>query len=60
MIDLISLEVYNSIFNISYQNNIFEFYTDTFDEFSFEEVKVELEEIVNISDISIKHLQVKK
>ena len=60
MIDFISLEVYNSIFNIFYQNNKFEFNTDTFDEFSFEEVKVDFEEIVNISDISIKHLQVKK
>ena len=31
MIGLISLEVYNSLFNINYQNNKFEIYADTFD-----------------------------
>ena len=33
MIRLTSLEFYNSIFNIADQNNNFELYTDTFDEF---------------------------
>ena len=35
MIGLMSLEVYNSIFNISQENEKFELYTDTFDESSF-------------------------
>ena len=47
MIGLTSVQVYNSIININYQNNKFELYTDTFDEISFEELKVELEEILN-------------
>ena len=34
MLGLISLEVYNSSFDISEENNKFDFYTDTFDEFS--------------------------
>ena len=46
------LEVYISIFNINYQNNKIELYSDSFDEFSFE-----LEEIVNISTISHEQLQ---
>ena len=45
MIGLISLEVYNSIFKITEENNKFELHTDTFDEFSFEELKDELEDI---------------
>ena len=56
MIGLISLEVYNSIFNINYQNN-FDFYADTFDEFPFAELEVEVEEIVKISNFSNEHLQ---
>ena len=36
---------------------MFEIYTDTFDEFSFEELKDELEKTLNVSDISDKHLQ---
>ena len=39
MIGLIDLEVYNSIFKITKENNKFELYTDTFDEFSFTELK---------------------
>ena len=38
MLGLIGLEVYNSIFNITKENNKFELYTDTFDEFSFLEL----------------------
>ena len=34
MVGLTDLEVYNSIFNITKENNKFELYTDTFDEFS--------------------------
>ena len=57
MLGLIDLEVYNSIFNITKENNKFELYTDTFDEFSFEELKVEVEEILNISNITDDHLE---
>ena len=46
MTDLTSLEVYNSIFIITEENNKFEFYTDIFDEFSFAELKDEVEEIL--------------
>ena len=57
MLGLTELEVYNSIFNITKENNKFELYTDTFDEFSFTELKDELKEILNISDITPYHLQ---
>ena len=57
MIGLVDLEVYNSIFNITNENNKFELYTDTFDEFSFEEIKDELEEILHISNFTDEHLQ---
>ena len=60
MIVLLSLEVYNSIFLINTTNNKFELYTDNFDEVSFEELKDELEEILNISDITPYHLQHEK
>ena len=57
MIGLISLEVYSSIFNINQENNKFELYTHTFDEFSSTELKNELEEILNISNTADEHLQ---
>ena len=57
MLGLIDLEVYHSIFNITKENNKFELYTDTFDEFSFEELKDEVEEILNISNITEDHLE---
>ena len=57
MIGLTSLELYNSIFNIDQENNKFELYTDTFDEFSVTELKDELEEILDISNITDEHLQ---
>ena len=57
MIGLIDLEVYNSIFNITKENNKFELYTDTFDEFSFTELKDELEEILDFPNITDEHLQ---
>ena len=57
MLGLIDLEVYNSIFNITKEYNKFELYTDTFDEFSFEEIKDELEEILNIPNITDSHLE---
>ena len=57
---LTSLEIYNSIFNITQQNIKFELYTDTFDEFPFPELKDELEETLSISDITPQHLQHEK
>ena len=57
MLGLIDLEVYNSIFNITKENNKFELYTDTFDEFSFPELKDELEEMLNIPEITDDHLE---
>ena len=56
MLGLIDLKVYNSVFNITKENNKFEFYTDTFDEFSFEGLKDEVEEILNIPNITDDHL----
>ena len=58
MLGLIVLEVYNSIFNITKENNNFELYTDTFNEFSFEELKDELEEILIIQIITDDILEV--
>ena len=57
MLRLIELEVYNSIFNITKENNKFELYTDTFDEFSFEELKDDVGEILNIPEITDSHLE---
>ena len=60
MIGLTSLEVYNSIINITEENNKFELQTDVFDELSYEDLKNELEEILSISDIKSYHLQHEK
>ena len=49
--------MHKSIFNITEDNNKFELYTDTFDEFSFTELKDELEETPGISNITSEHLQ---
>ena len=57
MLGIIDLDVYNSIFNITKENNKFELYTDTFDEFSFPEIKDEIGEILNISNITDDHLE---
>ena len=57
MLGLINLEVYNSIFNITKKNNKFELYTDTFDEFSFEELKDEVGELLNFPEITDDHLE---
>ena len=57
MLGLIDLEVYNSISNITKENNKFELYIDTFDEFSFLELKDEIEEILNIPSITDSHLE---
>ena len=57
MLGLTVSELYKSIFKITEENNKFEFYTDTFDEFSLEELKDELAETLGISDIAQSHLQ---
>ena len=50
MIGLINLEVYNSIFNINSTNKKLEFYTRYLDDdFSYNELEDELEEVLNIS-----------
>ena len=57
MIGLTSLEVYNSFFNITEDNNNFEIYRDKSTTFGFLELKDGLEEILNIPHITPKHLQ---
>ena len=57
MTGLTSLEVRNSVFTITEENNKVELFTDTFDEDSFPEIKDELERILSSSDIRPKHLQ---
>ena len=49
--------MYNSNYNINTRNSKFETNTDTFDEFLFEELKDELEEVLDISNITSEHLQ---
>ena len=56
MIGLTDLEVYNSIFNITAENNKFEIYRDNSAKFGFLEVKFELEGIFKISHITNEHL----
>ena len=51
------MEVYNSIFNTREESNKFEVHRDTFDKFPFSELKDELEEIIGLSVITLKHLQ---
>ena len=57
MLGLIDLEVYNSIFNITKENNKFELYVDTFDEFSFTEPEDEVGDILGILNITDDHLE---
>ena len=56
MLGLVDLEVYNSIFNITEENNKFEIYRDTPTKFRFLELKDELQEILNIPHITREHL----
>ena len=60
MMRLITLDVYSSIFNITELNNIFELNTNTSDEFYFEELNDDFEEILTISDMTPYHLQHEK
>ena len=57
MIGLTSLEVDNSILNITEEENKFGLYTDNFDEFSVAEIKVELKEILDVSKSTPEHMQ---
>ena len=57
MLGLTDLEVYNSIFIKAKEKNKFELYTDTFEELSFKELKAELEEILNIPNITDDFLE---
>ena len=57
IIGITSLEVYNSIFNMTLENNKFELYTDIFDECSFVHLKDEVAEILKVSDITPYHQQ---
>ena len=56
MIGLVDLEVYNSIFKITEENNKFEIYRDSSNKFGFLELKDELEEILHIPHITNQHL----
>ena len=49
--------MYISFFNIREKNNKVGLYTDTSDDFSFKELKDELEEILDIPNITPEHLQ---
>ena len=48
MLGLMVLQVYSSVFYIKKENNIFELFTDVVEQFSFTELKDELEEILDI------------
>ena len=57
MLGFISLEVYNSTFNIAEKTNQFELYTDPFDsDFPFIELKDKVAEVLGLSDITIENL----
>ena len=56
ILGLVDLEVYNSIFIITEENNKFELYRDTSDKFGFLELKDELEKILIISHVTSEHL----
>ena len=57
MLGLVSLEIYNSIFNITHENSKLELYTKTYDKFSFPYLENEVAEILDISNITSEHLQ---
>ena len=56
MIGLTDLEVYNSIFNITEENNKFEIYRDTPTKFQFLDLNDELEEILGTPNNTREHL----
>ena len=56
MLGLVNLELYNSIFDITEENNKFEIYRDTPTKFQFLDLEGELEEIFGIPHITREHL----
>ena len=57
MIGLLTLEVYNSFFRITEENDRFELYTGYFDyEFSNTQLKDKVAEVLGLSDISPEEL----
>ena len=56
MLGLVDLEVYNSIFNITEENNKFEIYRDTPTKYQFLDLQDELEGILVIPHITREHL----
>ena len=56
MLGLVNLEVYNSVFNITEENNKFEIYRDMSDKFGFLQLKDEIEELLDVSHITDDHL----
>ena len=60
VIGLVFIEVYKSIFNINTTNNNSIFIQISFEDFSFKELKDELDEIPNISDITPYRLRHEK
>ena len=59
-IELTSLEICNSFFNKVEENIKFEFNTDLFVELSFTKFEVELEDVLDISNFALEHLQDKR
>ena len=58
MLGLVSLEVYNSLLNITEENNKFELYTyDSDNEFSFVELKDKVAEVLGLSNITDEELE---
>ena len=56
ILGLVNLEVYNSIFNITEENNKFEIYRDISNKFGILQLKDKLEEILNIPHVTDDHL----
>ena len=58
MLTLVDLEVYNSMFNITEENNKFQVYTDPLDsEFSLTEMKLKIAELLGLSHITPEDLE---
>ena len=56
MLGLVNLEFYNSVFNITEENNKFEIYRDMSNKFGFLQLKDKVEEILNFPHITDDHL----
>ena len=61
ILGLVSLEVYNSIFKITEENNKFELYTGyIYDEISYSQFKDKVAEVLGLSDITPEELKHEK